>query len=577
MAWIVYDSESGSPTEISHSPFIIGRSSDCDLLLKSATVSRHHLQLVLAKKNLEINSVSPESVFLMRGTSQTHFVIEPKYVGIIEIGSVKLIFAPKHVNVETIIKKHFVSDTKYCFSTDGVVDGPYTEGKLLEQVNAGNLRPDSLIWEFGQENEKVLASEVEGLEFPNFAPAHNVNSSRVTTFSIDDGEGFMCPFCRHTTSLDNVLAVAIDPNSVGDPVLGESEQQRFLPTRFTPNGQAIDAGGFVCPDIACPKCHMTLPSAVLNNPLRIMSIVGAPGSGKSYFLASSAWNMRHVLPSRFGLGFMDVDPMINRWLNAYEEKLFFQEDSAEIQNIVKTDLQSTMVYRQILMDGHPMFLPLPSLFSISTANPEEQHILALYDNAGEHFQVGADSRSMPGTLHMLHAESILFLFDPSGDPRFRDILAKGTGTASNKAQRQDVLLTEMATRMRRHLGNQSTAKLEKPIIFGVSKADLLLHLLPGDISPYHTNESGQQCLDLTAISNMSAVLRKVIKKLAPELVHTVESIGHHVVYMPISALGHNPMKEGVRPCDIHAFWVEMPLVYTLGSMGIIPTVGSLKP
>lgn len=574
MAWIVYDSETGNATEISHSPFIIGRSSDCDVRLTSATVSRQHLQIVVSKKNLEINSVSAESDFFIRGTSYTHYVLEPRYVGIIEVGSVKLIFAPKHANVNAIIKKHFVSPPKYCFSTEGVVSGPYIEEKLTEEVTAGNLRPDSLIWEFGQENEKVLASEVEGLDFPDFAAPFLASSSMITSVNIDDGEGFMCPFCRHTTSLDNVLAVAIDPNSVGDPVLGESEQQRFLPTRFTPSGQAIDAGGFICPDIACPKCHMTLPTAVLNNPLRIMSIVGAPGSGKSYFLASSAWNMRHVLPSRFGLGFMDVDPTINRWLNDYEEKLFFQEDIAELQNIVKTDLQSTMVYRQILMDGHPMFLPLPSLFSISTSDSSDHHILALYDNAGEHFQVGADSRSMPGTLHMLHAEAILFLFDPSGDPRFRDVLSKGTGTASNKAQRQDVLLTEMATRMRRHLGNQSTAKLTKPIIFGVSKADLLIHLLPKDLSPYKTNEDGQQCLDLSAIATMSSVLRKIIQQRAPELVHTVESIGQHVVYMPISALGHNPMKEGVRPCDIRAFWVEMPLVYTLSTMEIIPTVGS---
>jgi len=511
---------------------------------------------------------------MMNGQVLEHCVLEPKYIGLVELASVRLIFAIDSVNITSMMSKWFDVPTKYCFLTDGIAYGPFIEEKLSAEIEAGSLRPDSLFWEYGEEQEKILAREVEGLEFPDPSPKFvNLNSSDSRT--IGDDESIMCPFCRHVTSIDDVLAVSVDPHSIGDPVLGESEQQRFLPTRFTPDGLAIDAGGVICPDLACPKCHMILPTAVLNDPLRIMSIVGAPGSGKSYFLASSAWHMRSILPSKFGLGFMDVDPSINRWINDYEERLFFKEDSEELQNIEKTQLQSKAVYRQVLMDGSPTTLPLPSLFHISPSDDERQ-IFALYDNAGEHFQVGADLRAQPGTLHMLNAEAILFLFDPSGDPRFRNMLEKGDGTASNKAQRQDVLLAEMASRISRHLGNRRQAKLTKPLIFGVSKADMLLHLLPRDLSPYESDKSGKVALNLTALGNMSAVLRTLIGKHAPELINTVESIAQNVVYMPVSALGHNPMREGVRPCDIHAFWVEMPLVYTLGTMGLIPTVGSIE-
>jgi len=573
MKWLVYDSETGNPTPITHSPFVIGRSSECDLQLSSSTVSRQHLQIIRRKNKLELKNLSPQNPAMMRGVRFEQCFLEPKRIWIVEIGSLKLIFANKSFDVSALKKRYFVLQTKYCYVTEGMSYGPFTEDLLLEQVESGLLRPDSFFWVFGEEQEKVLASEVDGLEFPNSMMNAEIEPPVLPT--IVDDESFMCPFCRHITALDNILAVSVDPHALGDPVLGESEQQRFLPTRFTPDALAIDAGGFICPDIACPKCHMTLPMAILNHPLRIMSIVGAPGAGKSYFLASSAWHMRSILPSRFGLGFMDVDPTINRWLNGYEERLFFQEDNESLQNIVKTELQSAAVYRQILMDGHPMSLPLPCLFHVSSSD-DENHILALYDNAGEHFQVGADNRSMPGTLHMLHAESILFLFDPSGDPRFRDLLAKGSGTASNKAQRQDVLLSEMASRIRRHLGNQSQAKLSKPLIFGLAKADLLLHLLPSELSPYEQDDSGVTRLNLLNLGQMSAAIRKLLEKHAPELIHTVESIAHNVIYMPVSALGHNPMREGVRPCDIKPFWVEIPLVYTLSTIGIVPTLGSIE-
>jgi hypothetical protein len=576
MAWLVYDSVTGKPTPIAHSPFIIGRSSDCDLKIEDATLSRQHLQIMLNGRRLEINGISADNPFYIQGMSFTHYTLEPKSVILLEIGAVKIIFAIDTVDVSSLMAKHFVVVEKYCFSTEGIFSGPFTGEQLAEEIASGALCHDSLFWVFGNEKEKILAGEVEGLEFPN-QPLSLSEQDISTMLSCQDGKEFTCPFCRNTTSVDNVLAVSVDPNSMGDPVLGEQEQQRFLPARFTPDGLAIDAGGAICPDVACPKCHMILPAAVLNDQLCIMSIVGAPASGKSYFIASAAWHMRSVLPSKFGIAFMDVDPSINRWINDYEEILFFQEDRESLQNIVKTDLQSNMVYRQILMDGHPMFLPLPSLFHVSSsAATSDRKILALYDNAGEHFQVGADNRSMPGTLHILHAESILFLFDPTGDPRFRGLLSKGKGTSSNRAQRQDVLLAEMASRIRRHLGNQSKAKLANPLIFGVSKADLLLHLLPKELSPYEKDDSGQTCLNLTAIGKMSAALRKIIEQHAPELIHTVESIAQHVVYMPVSALGHNPMREGVRPCDIHAFWVEVPLVYTLGAMGVIPVVGSLQ-
>ena len=58
-------------------------------------------------------------------------------------------------------------------------------------------------------------------------------------------------------------------------------------------------------------------------------------------------------------------------------------------------------------------------------------------------------------------------------------------------------------------------------------------------------------------------------RTAPEMVSTIESFSSKVLYLPLSALGHNPSSQGVRPNDIRPAWVELPLLYTLHKMGYV--------
>ena len=72
--------------------------------------------------------------------------------------------------------------------------------------------------------------------------------------------------------------------------------------------------------------------------------------------------------------------------------------------------------------------PRPFLF---TMQPQDGHpggdparlarMLCLYDNAGEHFQPGQDTATSPVTRHLARSRAILFLFDPTQDPRFRAV------------------------------------------------------------------------------------------------------------------------------------------------------------
>lgn len=386
-----------------------------------------------------------------------------------------------------------------------------------------------------------------------------------------EGESFRCPYCRAVVPMEDVLSVSVSPSLLGDPILGETEQRRFLPSRFTGTGLALDAAGGVCTEIACPRCHMSLPQVLIEMPQIVMSVVGAAGAGKSVFLASCIWECRQKLSRLFGIGFRDLDPVANRWINAYEEKLFFQENGEAFQQIEKTDLQASNVCRSVVLDGDSVLLPLPSFFLLKKDEGKPQS-LVVYDSAGEHFRAGADLQSSAVTLNMLNADVLFFMFDPSADPRFRSRLNRGGGTAQNYAQRQDVLLAEMSARILRHLGNRGERKLTRPLVFGVSKADLLSQSLPLEMSLYQDRGSRHFALDVAALRRLSEATERLLAEVVPEVVETAHDIAENVWFIPVSALGHNPMREGVRPCDIKPFWAELPIVLTLAKRGLIETV-----
>ena len=69
------------------------------------------------------------------------------------------------------------------------------------------------------------------------------------------GETLTCPICRATCATDDVLFIAQHANLPHDLVLGPGQAYRFRPTRFTPDGAALDPLGVITTETACPACH----------------------------------------------------------------------------------------------------------------------------------------------------------------------------------------------------------------------------------------------------------------------------------------------------------------------------------
>jgi hypothetical protein len=392
-----------------------------------------------------------------------------------------------------------------------------------------------------------------------------------------------CPHCWERLAPEQVLWISEHVDLLGDPLLGPERQQRFLPSRFTIDGDAIDARGMICRTLACPQCHLPIPRAMLEMEPLFVSILGAPASGKSYFLTALTWQLRQILPLHFKVAFTDADPAANRVLNECEESLFLHHDESALvplgSLIRKTELQGEL-YDAVAYGQQTVSYPRPFLF---TMQPREDHpggagmtparMLCLYDNAGEHFQPGQDTTSSPVTRHLAQSRAVLFLFDPTQDPRFRAACrgadAGGSAQPSARLSRQETILNEAAVRIRRHAGLSQGTKYERPMIVIVSKFDQWSHLLDPDVGEPWKTQGNSTGVDIERIERTSARLRQVLMQYCPETVAAAESFAKNITYIAVSSLGEQVEIDpttglaGIRPKNIHPHWVTVPLLYAL--------------
>jgi len=410
-------------------------------------------------------------------------------------------------------------------------------------------------------------------------------------------EQITCPHCWEHFAPENVLFISEHESLRGDTRLGPDAPLRFLPTRFNAEGQAIDPMGMVALDMACPRCHLAIPRPLLEARCRFLSVLGAPASGKSYFLGSMIWQTRKVLLQDFGFSFGDAHPEFNKVVNSYEESLFLnrrREQEIPVGELIpKTQFTGDLLYDQVSFGDQVIQLPKPFLFEYRVPNPAGEHrtrLLCLYDNAGESFLAGSeDANAREVTRHMAMSSALFFIFDPLQDPRFVDALRQADPSVPLEAipsiaHRQETILREASTRIRRFLGLGPDVRHKHPLVVIVGKYDIWWKLLP---EPRQTewirhslrlgNQDGHDPgISLGAIQKISSQLRDLLARHCPELVGTADFFSETVLYVPVSALGQPPRIREVpgqdrpvamiRPKDIQPFWVELPLIWYLTTL-----------
>lgn len=406
----------------------------------------------------------------------------------------------------------------------------------------------------------------------------------------------VCPNCWEKFSAAGVLFVSEHNDLYGDPLLGANEHTRFLPTRFTVEGDGIDARGITCTQLACPKCHLRIPRMLLRVPPFMISVLGTPSSGKSFYLSAMTWKLREHLPQKFMVRFDDVDTSANRVLAQNEEALFLGKNPDELTAlgdlIRKTELEGEQ-YNTVMHGSQPTRYLQPYLFYL---HPQREHpnsahsqdlsrLLVIYDNAGEHYLPGADKIDSPVTRHLAQSKLLLFLFDPTQDQRFRQACRGQTAdpqfTATEKVSRQQLVLAEAADRVRKYANLRSLERYSRPLFVIVTKFDAWSNLLDGvdRTEPFIPSKSSDlHILDVPRVEEISRRLRKLLVELCPDIVNSAESFAEHVMYFPASAVGWqtevNPANEklSIRTRDTQPFGATVPLLYALGQFaaGLIP-------
>ncbi len=413
----------------------------------------------------------------------------------------------------------------------------------------------------------------------------------------------VCPHCWTQFPPEDVLWIAESPNLTGDMKLGETERERFLPTEYNARGFAVDAQGCECRECACPRCHLPVPLSLLEAPTLFMSIVGAPASGKSYYLASSTWFLRKILPRCFKLNFSDADPNMNRRLQEYEALLFLGDENRLVE-LPKTEEQGDL-YNSVRYDDQVVVYPQPFVFSVK---PSIEHphgdkaaklsrTICLYDNAGESYLPtrDADSFSFPVTRHLGQSECVFFLFDPTQDARFRSAIKERSNDprladANDWEERrlsqvrQETIFTETIKRIRSARRMYANDRFDGLLIVVLTKYDAWRDLLPcgelqGDpIARAEFNNREIFCLRADRVARVSSRARAMLMKRAPEFVSAAENFANDVVYVPVSASGVSPEidraanRRGFRPKNVRPIWIATPMLLALSRLtkGLAP-------
>jgi hypothetical protein len=404
-------------------------------------------------------------------------------------------------------------------------------------------------------------------------------------------EKVICPNCWHTFPPEESLYISKHPDLMGDPIAGENEYKRFEAMRFNVWGEALDERGFTSTDVACPRCHLQVPESMLEVAPLFISIIGAPASGKSYFLASMTWELRRLLP-QMALSFSDADPMRNSPIHEYEQSLFMNPRPDDPTDIRKTQSDDPRLYRTTMIEGAAIRFPVPLQFLLWPTPEHAKYatarqigrLVVLYDNAGEDFLPGAEDVATPVVQHLAKSQILFSFFDPTQDPGFRAECGSSDPQLSGELRpgqqtpaimhRQETLLRETTVRIRRYLRMAQDERLKKPLIVIVPKFDIIAKMagISLDTEPYtESKEDRPALMDTRKVEQVSDKLRELFRRLCPEYVASAESLSMAVRYVPVSALGGSPELVqrgeqsfyGVRPADIKPKWVTVPLMYSL--------------
>lgn len=407
----------------------------------------------------------------------------------------------------------------------------------------------------------------------------------------------VCPHCWNNFHGDHAAYISQHPELYGDPVLGDNVPRRisYLEAKRDREGSVTDpVKGWAMIERACPRCHLQIPRDLLERRPQFISIVGAPNSGKTFFLTAMLHHLREELARYFSLNLEVHDHHDKSIFSRYADKLFHPDDPLKPAKLQKTPLDGDL-YDTVELDGASVVLPKPFIFSLRRTddrdNPgsQEPTSFVLYDNAGESFRFeAADDGSRRSTQHLGESETVLFAFDLLLDSSVRHKLKSVSQDPQvhwDLSDRQDNILTNTIQRIRRYRRIADGDRLDVTLLVCVQKFDVWKSLLPFGNEPHgdlqvldqssitYFEKQGVGGLDIQEMNAISLLVRELIHDCSVGFVTSAEAHFKRVRYFPVSALGCSPSSDGhlltIQPSKIQPFRVTHPMLWILHEWGLI--------
>lgn len=581
VSWGILHCSSGSFSSIEKFPFEIGSGDGVDLKLDGVGVAPKHCTITQTRGGgMMLTLASPDVEVVVNGhpVDQSLSLTQDEDHAI-QLGAHALALRGSRAldDWPATIRPH---DWMVSHQASGVTFGPGLLPDVLGQAREQNLDPlQTVCYPLGITNGFLLAHLHHfSSRQPAVLSAHGTNGQTSPTAALgnedpapriatDKGD-LTCPVCWLKFDMGDVMHVAVHDSLRGDPILGEDAHQRFHATKFNDRGQALDAMGLPCTDLACPHCRTKFPPGFIDAPHHIFSLVGNASAGKSYYLSILAKVLPSSLFKNLNLVWQDADPGGNAPLNAMKNRLYGAGDAEEAA-LEKTVLGGAM-YLQAPRYGKSVQMPRPFVFNVSPRDRREENLsIIFYDNAGEHFRPDIKIEDSPGALHVASASGIFFLFDPTRNYEFRRrLVGQGDPQLSmSMNDLQDIMLSEMKTRIMRMQRLDISQKVTTPLAVMVGKFDAWHHLL-GDQPVYECLDVKGGGLVLDHVAHNSEITRALLLEVCPTIVANAESLSENVCYFPVSAFGHTPLRTsqgGIAPdpTRLSPVLLEVPTVWAL--------------
>jgi hypothetical protein len=564
--WVAVDCLTGESRRVEQLPFEIGSGEGVDLKLNSKGVAERHCAINQVKGHgLCLIKQEPGLPLLVDGQPIEFCPLAPETDYAVKVGAHFLALRGGR-KIEQWLKGLDCTQWTLHDTASNRVDGPMGLAELCKFAKDQQRHPQTLVQPAGLTKGFFLQDAWEVIASLQAAARADPAAEALSSITGREPRLLTCPVCWLQFDLGEIMHLATHDSLRGDPVLGEDVPQRFLATRFNDRGQALDALGLPCTEIACPHCRRTLPPGFTEMPHHIISIVGDQSAGKSYYLSVLMKMLPTSLYDNFSVVFQDADPAGNALLNEMKQTLFGAQ-TPEGARLAKTQLEGGM-YVRLPRYGRVVALPKPFVYSVASSRDlAKRCALIFYDNAGEHFQPGRDSAESPGAQHVASSSGIVFLFDPFNSPDFRREISDRQDPQLEKPafDQQGVILSEMKVRIAKLLNLELMQHIDTPMAVLIGKCDAWIHLLGTNLLRAPVNDG---CLDLEALALNSIQVRQLVKRICPHIVANAESISRRVLFFPVSSFGHAPVKLGPGdfvpdPRQLKPFQVEVPMLWLL--------------